>query len=123
VDNNELRSLILAAIYAVGLKEVPVVPQLWLKELAFTVAFVGSALLLRIQYHMAGARLRLDEIEKAYFAMHELKNVGLTKKEITKLHDQGWWAHWWRGLEFTVPLILVLWVGAILVCLALQPAR
>ena len=112
-------ALILAAVYAVGKEGL--VPQSSLKVLAFTIAVIGSGLLLLIQSRMAGTRLRLDEIEKAYFTMHELKNVGLTKEEINKLHDQGWWAHWWRGWEFSVPLIVVFWIGAILVCLALQP--
>jgi hypothetical protein len=68
---------------------------------------------------MVGTRCRLDEVHRAYFTPDELRGVGLTKEEINKLHDKSWSAHWWRGLEFTLPLMAVLVVGAILVCLAL----
>src|SRR4051794_26792438 len=78
-------ALILAAIYAVKLSAVPH-SQSWLKGLAIMTAFVGSALLLRVQCHMAGTRLRLDEIEKKCFTEDELRGVGLTK-EINKLKD------------------------------------
>ena len=113
--------LILAAIYAVKLPGVDH-SQSWLKGLAIMTAVFGSGLLLRVQYHMAGTRLRLDEMEKKYFADDELKDIGLTDNEINKLQDNRccrWWAHWWRGWEFTLPLIAVLGIGATLVCLAL----
>ena len=118
--------LILAAIYAVKNQLPAGFPHShsWLRGLAILTAIGGSFLLLRIQSHMAGTRCRLDEIHKAYFTDDELRKVGFTAKEITKTKFQDYrccrkLAHWWRGLEFTFPLIVVLWVGAILICLAL----
>jgi hypothetical protein len=67
---------------------------------------------------MMKARLRLDEVDKAYFTQIELKNVGLTDEERNKLQDEPSrrrLAHWWRGWEFSGPLIFVLWIGAILI--------
>ena len=114
-------ALILAAIYAVKLPGVSH-SQTYMKVLAFVIAIVGSGLLLRVQHNMVGVRLRLDEIDKTYFTPNERVDIGLTDKEINKLQDkrcQRRSAHWRRGLEFTVPLIAVLWGGAVLVCLAL----
>jgi hypothetical protein len=113
--------LILAAIYAVKLPGLPH-SQWWLRGLAILTAIAGSCLLFRVQYNMAGTRCRLDEVHKAYFTPDELRNVGLTKEEINKLQDDPcprWRAHWWRGWEFSVPLMAVLVVGAVLVWFAL----
>jgi hypothetical protein len=116
--------LILAAIYAVR-QLLPEVPhsQTYLKILAGVIAVAGSILLLCIQSNMARSRWRLDDVYKNFFTSNELEAVGWTDKQIWKLHYRPWWrrklAYWCRGLEFTVPLILVLLGGAVLVCLAL----
>jgi hypothetical protein len=125
--------LILAALYAVR-HQLPEVPhsQSKLKFLAIATAVLGSVLLLRIQSHMSRSRRRLDKLHKSYFTPDELRNIGLTVNDINNLGDENdlqgkpWWCPWWRrsanwrrGLEFTGPLIFVLWVGAVLVCLAL----
>jgi hypothetical protein len=113
--------LILAAIYAVKLPEVPH-SQGYLKILACVTAVVGSFLLLRIQSNMAGTRYRLDDMHNKFFISNELQDIGWTDKEIRKLQYRPWrrkLAYWCRGLEFTGPLILVLLVGAVLVSLAL----
>jgi hypothetical protein len=114
-------ALILAAIYAVKFPGVSH-SQSRLQGLAITIAVVGSALLLWVQRNMAQRRWRLDEVHKAYFTEDELRKIGLTDKQIRKLQTKPWQrklAYWCGGLEFTVPLIFVLWVGAVLVCLAL----
>jgi|SRR6516165_452622 hypothetical protein len=115
--------LILAAIYAVR-QQLPEVPhsQSKLKFLAIATAVVGSVLLLRIQSHMARSRCRLDKLHKTYFERDELEAIGLKDNEINNLEDQTWWRripHWWRGWEFLLGLMLVLWVGAYLVAHAL----
>ena len=115
--------LILAAIYAVRhlLPEVPH-SQTYLKISAVVIAVAGSIFLLCIQSNMARSRWRLDNIYDKFFISNELEAIGWTDKEIWKLRHRPWrrkLAYWCRGLEFTVPLILVLLVGAILVCLAL----
>jgi uncharacterized integral membrane protein len=124
--------LILAAIYAVR-HQLPVeVTHLqsklkFLAILAIATAVIGSVWLLRIQSHLARSRCRLDKIQKTYFTPNELRNIGLTEDEINNLGEENdlqgkpWWcsANWWRGLEFTGPLILVLLGGAVLVCFAL----
>jgi uncharacterized integral membrane protein len=133
--------LILAAIYAVR-HQLPVEVthlQSKLKFLAILViatAVVGSFFLLRIQSHMARSRRRLDKLHKTYFTPNELRDIGLTDKEINNLGKENdvqgkpWWKRWWRhsanwhrGLEFTGPLIFVLWVGAVLVCFALWSVK
>jgi uncharacterized integral membrane protein len=129
-------ALILAAIYTVR-HQLPVeVTHLqsklkFLAILAIATAVLGSVLLLRIQSDMARSRCRLDKLHKTYFTPNELRDIGFTDDEINNLgdeNDQGkpWWCRWWRrsanwcrGLEFTGPLILVLCVGAVLVCFAL----
>src|SRR5262249_8446593 len=129
-------ALILAAIYAVGHQLPAGATHLqsklkFLAILAFAIAAVGSFFLLRIQWHMARSRHRSDKLYKTYFTPNELRDIGLTDEEINNLGDENdlqgkrWWrsANWWRGLEFTGPLILVLWVGAILVCLALLSVK
>ena len=73
------------------------------------------------QRNMVVARLRLDDVHNNFFTSNELRGVGWSDKEIMRLQDRPWRYrdHWQRGLEFTVPLIVVLLGGAILVCLAL----
>jgi len=114
--------LILAAIYAVKLPGVSHV-QTHMKVLAFVIAIVGSSLLLRVQYNIVGTRYRLDDVHNNFFTSNELNAIGWTDEDRKRLHDerrQRRWAYWHQGLwDFTVPLILVLWGGAILVCLAL----
>jgi uncharacterized protein YjiS (DUF1127 family) len=113
--------LILGAIYAVKLSGVPH-SQTYLKILVGVTAVVGSLLLLRIQSNMAETRYRLDHMHNKFFISNELQDIGLTDKEIRRLQYRPWrrkLAHWCRGLEFTVPLILVLLGGAVLVYLAL----
>jgi hypothetical protein len=115
--------LILAAIYAVR-QLLPGVPhsQTYLKILTAVIAVVGSILLLRIQSNMARSRWRLDNLYKNFFISNELEVIGWTDKEIRKLTDRPWrrkLAYWCGGLEFTVPLILVLVAGAVLLFLAL----
>jgi len=113
--------LILAAIYAVKLSGLPH-SQTYLKILAGATAVLGSSFLLWVQYNMVGTRWRLDTVHKKFFTSSELEAIGWTDKEIWKLQYRPWrrkLAYWCRGLEFTVPLILVLLVGAILVCFAL----
>jgi uncharacterized integral membrane protein len=120
-------ALILAAIYTVRHQLPAEVTHLqsklkFLAILAIATAVLGSGLLLRIQSHMARTRLRLDEVHKAYFTPDELRNVGFTDKDINKLQDYRCCrklAHWWRGWEFSVPLMAVLVVGAVLVWFAL----
>jgi hypothetical protein len=112
---------ILAAIYVIKLSGVPH-SQTYLKILAGVAAVAGSGLLLWTQCNIVGTRYRLDDVHKNFFTSNELEAVGWTDKEIWKLHYRPWrrkLAYWLGGLEFTVPLILVLWGGAILVCLAL----
>jgi hypothetical protein len=129
--------LILGAIYAVRHQLPAGVTHLqsklkFLAILAIATAIVGSFFLVRIQSHMARSRCRLDKLHKTYFTPDELRGIGLTDEEINNLGGKNdlqgklWWCRWWcrsanwrRGLEFTGPLILVLWVGAVLVCLAL----
>jgi hypothetical protein len=117
-------ALILAAIYAVR-QQFPDVghAQSKLKVLAFVIAIVGSGLLLRVQYNMVGTRYRLDDIHNNFFTSNELKAIGWSDEERRRLHDerrQRRWAYWHQGFwDFSVPLMLVLWGGAILVCLAL----
>jgi hypothetical protein len=113
--------LILGAIYAVKLSGVPH-SQTYLKILAGATAVLGSSFLLRVQYNMVGTRYRLDHMHNKFFISNELEDIGWTDKEIRRLQYRPWrrkLAHWCRGLEFTVPLILVLLGGAVLVYLAL----
>jgi hypothetical protein len=120
---------ILAAIYAMR-HQLPGV-QTCLKYLVWVTAVAGSALLLWVQCNVAGTRRRLDEVHNNFFTSNELRAVGLDDKAITKLlrklqYKSRWrrtLAYGWRGLEFTVPLILVLLGGAILVCLSLQSVK
>jgi hypothetical protein len=112
-------ALTLGAIYAV--KFLPEVPhhQTYLKALGIATAVFGSALLLLIQSDMARSRCRLDKLHKTYFTPNELVDIGLTDREINNLGDEtlrGYRANWYRGFwTFTVPLILVLWIGALVV--------
>jgi hypothetical protein len=121
--------LILAAIYAVGHQLPAGVTHLhsklkFLAILAVAIAVVGSYFLLRIQSHMERSRHRSDKLHKTYFTPNELRDIGLTDDEINNLGDENdlqgkrWWrsANWRRGLEFTGPLIFVLWIGAARVC-------
>ena len=113
--------LILAAIYWVKLPELSH-GQSKLKFLAILTAVAGSFLLLRIQSNMARSRCRLDKLHKTYFERDELEGIGLTVNERNNLEGETWWrriAHWWRGWEFLLALMLVLWVGAYLVAHAL----
>jgi len=113
--------LILAAIYAVKLSGVPH-SQTYLKILVGATVVVGSLFLLRIQTNMARTRYRLDDMHNKFFISNELEDIGWTDKEIRRLQYRPWrrkLAHWCRGLEFTMPLILVLLGGAVLVYLAL----
>ena len=119
--------LILGAIYGVR-HQLPVeVTHLqsklkFLAILAIATAVLGSGFLLRIQSHMARSRCRLDKLHKTYFERDELEAIGLKDNEINNLEDQTWWRripHWWRGWEFLLALMLVLWVGAYLVAHAL----
>jgi hypothetical protein len=63
-----------------------------------------------------------DDVHKNYL-YNELGKIGWTDKDINRLQDKECSrkrAYWFQGFwEFAVPLILVLWIGAILVCLAL----
>ena len=115
-------ALILAAIYAVKLSGVSH-SQSILKALAFVIAVIASGLLLRVQYNIVGTRYRLDDVHNNFFTSNELRGVGWTDDDIKRLKEERWqrrWAYWHQGFwDFTVPLILVLWGGAILVCLAL----
>ena len=119
--------LILAAIYAVRHQLPAEVTHLqsklkFLAILAIATAVLGSFFLLRIQSHMARSRWRLDNIYDKFFISNELEAIGWTDKQRWKLQYRPWrrkLAYWCRGLEFTVPLILVLAAGAVLVCLAL----
>ena len=114
-------ALILAAIYAVKLSGVPH-SQTYLKISVGLTAVVGSLLLLRIQSNMAGVRYRLDDMHNKFFISNELQDIGLTDKERERLQYRPWrrkLAYWCGGLEFTVPLILVLIAGAVLVYLNL----
>jgi hypothetical protein len=113
--------LILAAIYAVKLPGVPH-SQTYLKILAWVTVVVGSGLLLWVQCNMAERRWRLGEVHNNFFTSRELRGIGWTDEDIKRLQDEPrrrkW--DWHRGFwDFTVPLILVLWGAAILVCLAL----
>jgi hypothetical protein len=113
--------LILAAIYTVKLPEVGHA-QSKLKFLAIATSVVGSLLLVLIQSSMARSRCRLDKLQKFYFTPNELVAVGLTDDEIRNLEDETWrqrFARWRRGWEFSLALVAVLWVGAVLVFLAL----
>ena len=123
--------LILGAIYGVR-HQLPVeVTHLqsklkFLAILAIATAVLGSFFLLRIQSHMARSRRRLDKLHKTYFEPDELEGIGLTDRQIRNLGNETWWrpsANWLRGLEFTGPLIFVLWVGAALVCLHLWSVK
>jgi hypothetical protein len=112
---------ILAAIYVIKLSEVPH-SQTYLKILAWVTAIVGSGLLLWVQRNMAQRRWRLDDVHNNFFTSRELRGTGLTDKQIRRFQFKPWrrkWAYWCGGLEFTIPLILVLLGGSILVCLAL----
>ncbi len=119
-------ALILAAIYAVK-HQLPVeVTHLqsklkFLAILAIATAVLGLGFLVWVQRNIVQTRLRLDDLHYNFFTSNELRGVGWTDEQIRRLQDRPWRHkdHWLRGLEFTVPLILVLWVGAILVCLAL----
>jgi hypothetical protein len=115
-------ALILASMYAVRLPGVSH-SQTYMKFLAFVIAIVGSSLLLRLQYSIVGARYRLDDVHNNFFTSNELEAIGWTVEDRKRLHDerrQRRWAYWHRGFcDITVPLSLVLWGGAILVCLAL----
>jgi hypothetical protein len=115
-------ALILASIYAVKLSGVSH-SQSILKVLAWVIAVVVSGLLLRVQYNVVGVRYRLDDVHNNFFTTNELKAIGWTVEDRKRLHDerrQRRWAYWHQGFwDFTIPLILVLWGGAILVCLAL----
>jgi hypothetical protein len=71
---------------------------------------------------MARPRWRLDEVHKTYFTPDELRGVGFTDKQIKNLSRKPWLrkaAYLLGGWEFTGSLMAVLWVGAILVSLAL----
>src|SRR5215471_16410900 len=130
-------ALILAATYAVRHQLPAEVTHLqsklkFLAILAIATAVLGSFFLLRIQSHMARSRRRLDKLQKTYFTPNELKDISLTDEEVdglgdeNDLQDKPWWrpsANWLRGLEFTGPLIFVLWVGAALVCLHLWSVK
>ena len=113
--------LILGAIYVIKLREVPH-SQTYLRILAGLTAGVGSGLLLWVQCNIVGRRRRLDNVYNKFFTSNELEALGRTDKQIRKLNYRSWWqklAYRCRGLEFTVPLILVLMVGAVLVYFAL----
>ena len=110
--------LILAAIYWVKLPEVPH-SQSKLKFLTIMTAVVGSGLLLRIQCNMGRSRRRSDKLQRTYFTQAELEGIGLTVSKIRNLGNETWWRYFPQGWEFLVALILVLVIGAILVCLAL----
>jgi|SRR6516164_1642110 hypothetical protein len=110
---------ILAAIYAMR-HQLPGV-QTCLKYLVWVTAVAGSVLLLWVQRNMAQTRWRLDEVHNNFFTSNELRGVGWTDKAIRKLQYKPWrrkLAYRCRGLEFTVPLILVL-LGAQSSCVLL----
>jgi hypothetical protein len=104
---------------AVKLSGVPH-SQTYLKVLAGATAVLGSIFLLRVQYNIAGIRWRLDNVYNKFFTSNELQDIGWTDKEIWKLQHRPWRRKLaCGGLEFTVPLILVLVAGAVLLYLAL----
>ncbi len=115
--------LILAAIYAVNL---PSDYDPFLMWLTFIIALVGSILLLRIHYHIARSRIRLNKLHKIYFTESELRDIGLSDYEIKGLGEEKRWRQYLRayqlGWEFLRVLIGVLWIGALLVSLMLSGA-
>jgi hypothetical protein len=110
--------LILAAIYAIKLPQLGHAQSICKGLLAIVTAAVGSWLLLRIQCDMTRVRGRLETILKTYFTTDELRGIGFKEEEIIDLRA-GKRYPWWRGMEFTWPLMAVLVMGAVLVCLAL----
>src|SRR5215468_81511 len=64
---------------------------------------------------MAQRRWRLDEVHNNFFTSRELRGIGGADEDIKGLQDEPrrrYW-DWHRGFwDFTVPLILVLWGGA-----------
>ena len=115
---------ILTAIYAIKLPGF----ETYLKILVWVTAVAGSSLLLWVQRNMAQTRWRLDEVHNNFFTSNELRAVGLADEDIRKLLRKLQYKSWRRTLaygcrgffDFTVPLILVLLSGAILVCLSLR---
>ncbi len=78
---------------------------------------VGSALLLRMQWHIARSRMCLDKLHKIYFNGDELRATELNDEEINGLGDQTQLRQSLRGWEFLIVLVGVLVVGAIVVWL------
>jgi hypothetical protein len=71
---------------------------------------------------MAKARYRLDEVHNNFFTSNELRGIGWTDDEIKRLQHKPcrrYLAYWLGGWEFSLPLMAVLWVGAVLVYFAL----
>jgi hypothetical protein len=112
-------ALILAAIYAVRQQLTFNHSQTYLKGAAILVAAAGWGFLVRIQSDMARTRYRLDDVHNNFFTSRELRGIGWTDKDIRRLQDEPWRryrAYWYQGFwGFTVPLIAVLWAGAVLV--------
>jgi len=81
-----------------------------------SVAVIAILLLLRIQWHMGRARLRIDGLHKAYFTDKELEEIGMTEKERANLGgNRSQFDQSIRGWEFLIVLIAVLlgglWIG------------
>jgi hypothetical protein len=104
--------LLLAAVFALkgyGLNRCAAIVAL------LAIAFAGPFLVLRIQWHVGRARVRIDGLHRAYFTQQELVDIGLTPKEIAGLGNRTQLEQSIRGWEFVGALIAVLWGGSWLV--------
>ena len=89
-----------------------------LVAIVWATAFIGSSLLLRIQWNLGRYRQRIDGVHKAYFTDQELIDIGLTDAERRDLGKKTQFKQCIRGWEYALALMAVLVGGALLVSIA-----
>jgi DNA integrity scanning protein DisA with diadenylate cyclase activity len=103
--------LLYAAVFAVKREISPQLDMMWFLRIVTAIgALYGLWILMAIQFDLMRARERLDRTDKAIFS----------RTEFTQLNLKNEHHPFFQGLSFTIALVGVVVVGAVLVILTLR---